>query len=806
MTGSHLQPVPSGDAPIQPYTEPAPQMGWEEGGVEPPNKGAQQLQRYVTAVWRFKWLILVMGILGGVGGTFATRLIDPEYEVQSVVLLSRDERGAQRTSPADGLQQNALLDLIVAYQVVDPVVTRLSLFIDREPQDSSLFRDFAIRGDGIVPGTYTLRIDGEQFELVKDGAQVVERGAIGGAVGSVLGFAWTPAASQLRGRKTVEFTVRTPREASKELISKLRVPPLRQGSNILTLRLTGTDAKRTEATLNAWTESFVAVATGFKKYGVTQRAAILEGQLEYARVQLNDAERALEGFKVSTAMLPSESRIASVAGQELTANPVYASFFNQQITAEQLRRDREWIDRALTAGPDGGVSAEALLSIPSVNTAEAAVQLRANLTEALSLEGEIRKLELTYTDEAPQLRRPKSELARLRGEVIPAAARALRTELAQRGSDVDTQLEAQRRDLQGIPSRTIELARREREVAVADLQYRSLLVQAQEAKLAEVTTPTDISVLDPAVAPLNPTKKTGPVIIVGATAAAIGLALLIAILLDMLDKRFRYPQQATDELGLFILGVIPAINRKRRQRTEEAAQMVEAFRTVRMNMRYAVDPSRPFAVTISSPGPNDGKSLVSSNLALSFADGGSRVVLVDGDIRRGTLNDTFKTDAKPGLIDYLDGTALLPEVLRSTHHPNLTLIPCGKRQRRGPELLTGPRLTQLVSQLKRDYDVVIIDSPPLGAGSDAYALGIAAENIVIVMRVGLTDRKMAAAKLRTLDTLPVRLLGGVLNGIEMTGQYQYYSYYLDYEARDEDQVKSLPTRPAKGAVVRAAGD
>lgn len=274
----------------------------------------------------------------------------------------------------------------------------------------------------------------------------------------------------------------------------------------------------------------------------------------------------------------------------------------------------------------------------------------------------------------------------------------------------------------------------------------------------------------------------------------------------MLDKRFRYPQQATDELGLFILGVIPEISRKRRRSTEEASQMVEAFRSIRMNMRYAVDPSRPFAVTISSPGPNDGKSLVSSNLALSFADGGSRVILVDGDIRRGELQETFKTTGKPGLVDYLDGTALLPEVLRSTTHPNLTLMPCGKRQRRAPELLTGARLTQLVSQLQREYDVVIIDSPPLGAGSDAYTLGIAAGNMVIVLRAGLTDRKMAAAKLSTVDTLPIRVLGSVLNGIKMSGVYQYYSYYLDYDAKDEDQVKALPARSPRGDVVKAAGD
>ncbi len=781
-------------------------MGWDEGGVEPPNKGAQQLQRFASAIWRFKWLVLLLVVLGAVGGSFATRFITPEYEVESVVLLAADDRNTPG-APQDGFGQGGLLDLLVAYRVLDPVVTQLALFVEpRNVADSLIFRSFGSSGN-LVPGNYSLRITGSEYQLLLNDVQVVDRGTLGGRIGVTAGFDWRPSATDFAGRSNVEFTVRTPRETSRELVKRLKTPALRQGSNILTMRLTGPDPKRTEATLNAWTENFVAVASEFSKFGVSQRAIVLDGQLEYARQQLSDAERALEGFKISIATLPSESRIPSLAGQELTTNPVYASFFTQQVNAEQLRRDGEYITRALTAASDGGVSIEALLSIPSVTSAEAATKLRSDLDEALKLEAEIRKLELTYTDEDPILRRPKSELARLRTNVIPGAARALLAQLEQRGSDLQGQLAAQRRDLQDIPSRTIELARLEREMEVAALRYTSLLMQAQEARVTEVTTTSNISVLDSAVAPLKPNKNTGPVVIAGAIAAALALGIALAILLDLLDKRFRYPQQATDELGLFILGVIPIINRKLRQRTEEASQMVEAFRTVRMNMRYAVDPSRPFAVTISSPGPNDGKSLVSSNLALSFADCGSRVVLIDGDIRRGSLEETFKVSSKPGLVEYLDGAALLPEVMRATHHPNLTLIPCGKRRRRAPELLTGPRLTQLVAQLQREYDVVIIDSPPLGAGSDAYALGIASANMVIVLRAGLTDRKMAAAKLRTLDTLPIRLLGGVLNGIQMTGQYQYYSYYLEYEARDEDQqVKALPTKPSKGVVVRATGD
>ncbi len=805
MTGTHLQQVPDNGPPLQPYSEPGAAAGWDEGGVEAPNKGALQLQRYAAAIWRFKWLVLLLVLAGGAGGTVATRFVKPEYSVQAVLVLSRDQRASD--GAIDGFQQAGLLDLLVSYPVVDPVVTQLNLHLmPAVAADSALLRSFT-SGLDVLAGDYSLRITGTNFELVRNATQIVQRGTIGEPIGAAARFTWTPSAELLQGKRNVDFTITTPREVSLDLIKRLNVPRLRAGSNLLRISLTGTEAKTTERTLNMWTENFLAVATQYKRANATQRAMILDGQLGYAREQLAAAEAALGNFKIRTAEMPSESRMPQIAGPEVTSNPVFSNYFNQKIQAEQLRRDREWIERALTAESDGGVRAEALLSIPSVNSSPAATKLRADLAEAMSMESELRKLRLNITEENPQYQRPFQQLQRLRTVVIPAAARAFLAQLDQQAVDLEGNLSESQRDLRNIPSRTIELMQLEREVAVADAQYRSMLIQAQDAKLAEATTPQDLRVLSPAVEPLRPTNKTGPILIIGAIGAALSLGIALAILLDMLDKRFRYPQQATDELGLFILGVIPELSRKRRRSVEDAAQMVEAFRTVRMNMRYAVDPSRPFAVTISSPGPNDGKSLIASNLALSFADGGSRVILVDGDVRRGALEETFKVSNKPGLVDYLDGAALLPEVMRDTHHPNLTLIPCGKRQRRAPELLTGPRLTQLVELLKRDYDVVIVDSPPLGAGSDAYALGIASGNMVIVLRAGLSDRKMAAAKLRTLETLPVRILGGVLNSIKMTGQYQYYSYYLDYAAKDEDQVKSLPLAPpARAAVVKAAGD
>ncbi|MEO7362400.1 MAG: hypothetical protein ABI120_18860, partial [Gemmatimonadaceae bacterium] len=117
--------------------------------------------------------------------------------------------------------------------------------------------------------------------------------------------------------------------------------------------------------------------------------------------------------------------------------------------------------------------------------------------------------------------------------------------------------------------------------------------------------------------------------------------------------------------------------------------------------------------------------------------------------------------------------------------------------RRAPELLATPKLPQLIAQLSREYDVIVVDSPPLGAGFDAFALATATTNMAVVLRAGVTDRKLAKAKLATVEQLPIRVIGTVLNSIKLAGAYQYYSYYQDYAAQDEEPV-SAPRISARG--------
>jgi polysaccharide biosynthesis transport protein len=802
MSGQQIQPVAARERALDDYQDGAPPADWGGGQEAAPEPKGPSLARYLGAVSRFKWLILLFGTLGGVGGYTATKYIEPEYEVKATILLEQgtgtNQDGGSSRGPIQAeelLKASGWQDLLRSFAIADPVVNDLALFVKPDRvADSTLFRSFRVAPNqqGLKPGTYVLTVTGATYSLALKPGLEVEKGAVGDSIGRAVGFRWQPAARTLAGRKDIEFDVQTPREASIALIKKLRLS-LQDGSSFLFLNLTGENAQLTAATLNAWVEQFVVVATALKKKNITSVAAILEGQRQYAAENLSSAENALESFRVRTVTEPNERQSIS-PGIELTNSPVFENYFRDQILADSYTRDRQALEGILAkARQSGGViTREAVLSIPSVNTDPAAENLRRVLADFADRELALRKLRESYTDELPRVQNEISALASLRSS-IPSVLEAYLTQLKLREQTLTATIDQSSKDLRKIPTRTIEEQRLKRQVEVSEEMYKNLNLKAAEAKLAEAATIPDVSVLDPAVAPLKPTRNTAPVIILGAIGAALALGIVLAILLDQVDKRFRYPEQATDDLGLFILGVVPVIDTKgKRKSADEASQVVEAFRTIRMNVRYAADPARPLAITITSPGPNDGKSLISSNLALSFAESGARTLLIDADIRRGELAKTFGTQSRPGLVEYLDGTALIAEVLHpATAHPNLTLMPGGARRKRAPELLATTRLQQLINQMSAEYDVVIVDSPPLGAGFDAYALATATGNLALVLRAGITDRKMAAAKMATVDTLPVRVMGAVLNGIKLTGVYEYYSYYQEYAAHDEEPVARI---------------
>ncbi len=767
---------------------PAEVRGGLAGGES--GDGGLNLFRVLQALKRFKWLILGATVLGIGGGVLATRYIAPAYTVRARIWIETPT-GQGDGGPIQGdrlLRSRAWVALLQTYVVLDPVVRERKLYLRgaRGP-DSTLFRGFDL-DDRFLPGEYELTVDdaGRGYSLKHRRQMMTETGAIGDSVGRKLGFRWVPRPARSAYGRTIRFAVVTPREASEQLLS--RISPNLQEETFLNLSLTDTDGEEAAATLNALIKRFVDEAAKQKREQLTLRAAVLDSQVIEQAERLRAAEEHLEGFRVGTATLPREDQPQVAAGLSFTTGSVYSNYYQMRTLRDDLRRDRSNLQELLPRVRNSEVAVDAFHTIPSVQRAP---DLGKVLSELSTVEGELRLRLQRYTDQEKGVQDLKARISQLREQTIPAYALALIRQLGEQDEDLSTRIASAEREMRQIPTRVQTEARLLREADQAEALFRSLSMSRQEARLAEASAIPDVRIIDDAVAPSEPSSTSSVTLILFGLAGGLGLGVGLAMLLDRLDRRVRYPEQVSQGLGLAILGTIPQI-RHHGASPEEAAQVIEAFRSVRLNLMHSVADGAGIALAISSPSPGDGKSLVSSNLALSFAEAGFRTVLVDGDIRRGDLHRTFNVERRPGLLDHLAGEADPTSILRPTSHPNLMVVPCGTRRRQGPELLGSARMQDLMNVLRGRFEVIVIDTPPLGAGIDPFVLATASGHLALVLRAGETDRQLAEAKLQVLDRLPIRLLGAILNDVRVgEGAYKYYAYSYGYLAGDEDSA-ALP--------------
>lgn len=769
------------------------------GGDQSHADPLKALGRIVASLRRFRLLILTLALVGLGGGILATRFIEPVYEVQASVWIENAPGRNQGPGPIQGaelLTARAWMELLRQYTVLDPVVRERRLYLPAATgKDSSVFQGFDLVEEGFFAGKYELKVgdDGRSLELFYTQRGLMQVGQAGDSLGRDLGLLWVPRPGPEYAGKTIAFEVLTPREASRSLSS--RVSTTLREDRFLVMQFADANPDHAAATLNALVARFVDEAGKQKKQRLTLFKDELTNQVEQARLRMQAAESALENFKVNTVTMPRED-IPVAPGLQMTSSTVYGSYFQQRQTLETLRRDRQSMEDVLTR-VDSGAAVDAFYTIPSVKNAP---ELQGVLSELTRLESQLRDSLSRYTEEYRGVRQVRDRIAHVRTVTIPLYARALIGQMKIQEQELERLIASQGAEMRSIPTRVSTENQLTRERVQAEQMFTQLDNALLQARLAEASAIPEVTALDPAIAPTRPSKNTAPTLIFFGLVVGLGLGVGIALLADRLDPRFRYPEQVSRGLGLPILGTIPEIRRAKglRSTTEEAAQVIEAFRSVRLNLAHSFESQGPIILTISSPSPGDGKSLISSNLALSFAEAGYRTVLVDGDTRRGELHRTFGAERRPGLVDCVLGHAELSGILRPTTHPNLMLIPCGTRRSQSPELLGSARMQELVAKLKGAYDVILMDSPPLGAGIDPFVLATACGSLVLVLRAGETDRQLAEAKLQVLDRLPVRLLGAILNDVRVgQGAYKYDSYSYGYLA--EDEAQQLPANSTAGA-------
>jgi succinoglycan biosynthesis transport protein ExoP len=734
--------------------------------------------RIRTAIVRRRWLILASTAVALAIGFGLTRIIKPQYVVQSMIWIDQDGRrggGAIPGAPNQSFDASAWADLVRSAQVLDTVVGRFGLNVgfDRSA-DTAAVRAFAL-APAFTPGEYEVKVSNDSWTLMTGGQQVAT-GARSDSIAPNLGFRWVLPLWTSNG--DIRFSVVTPREAARQLGEALDVKIGPEG-NFLRLTLSGENSKRTAAVLNAVGERYVAVAADLRRQKVTEVSTVLGAKTAEAAGALRAAENAFEAHRVRSITLPSDAGSSPTSRGAETASPS-AAFFAAQNEREDVSASRSALDRVAKAGTDAN-----LARLDGLPVVERNPELSEALKELATKRAELRTLAYHYSDAYPPVVRLQEEIDVLRRTTIPALAARAAAALGERQGELEGGIRKQEATLREMPRRAVEESRLRRNVEIAQDQYTDLQSRYSAARLADESTVNPVRILDQAVAPELPDKNVSTRIILIALFAGLSLSVAGAVGLDRVDPRVRYPTQVANEMGLTVLGALPHLN-SGKSSAELDAPMVEALRGVRLNLAYALGTGGAVSLTISSPGISDGKSFLSANLARTFAESGQRTILIDGDLRRGALHQRFGAQRRPGLTDYLNGREDLKRIVHHTKFPGLDLIPGGTRTGDAPELLGRVATAQLLAVLRTQYDVIIVDSPPLTAGIDAFVLGAATGNLLMVLRAGQSSRGVTESKLEVLDRMPIRLLGAVLNDVRDRSVYDNYSYYTaGYEAADE---------------------
>jgi len=274
-------------------------------------------------------------------------------------------------------------------------------------------------------------------------------------------------------------------------------------------------------------------------------------------------------------------------------------------------------------------------------------------------------------------------------------------------------------------------------------------------------------------------------------AAAIGFVLSVgaAFLLEYLDDSIKTSDEIQSTLKVSTLGSITRINARESEdvlvaATQPRSPEAEAFRILRTNLQFkAVDKSLK-TIMITSPAPEEGKSITASNLAVVFAQSSVRVILVDADLRRPTQHKIFDLPNDRGLTTaLLDPAGDMAEFLQPSGVENLKVLTAGPEPPNPSEMLGSKRMEEILSSLLDEADIVVFDSPPLLVASDASVLSTRVDGTLLVIDAGQTRRAQAARAVQVLSSVGTVLLGAVLNRVDARANGYSYSYYYS----DSDQ-------------------
>jgi polysaccharide biosynthesis transport protein len=612
------------------------------------------------------------------------------------------------------------------------------------------------------------------------------RGAIAGTIGLVKSLTGAAAGEAPAATARAEQDPDPYASYTGVVLGALSVAPVRN-SRLVDITMTSTDPRLATDLANGHARTYIEQNLEYRFSASKEATEWLEAQLAEQRKKVEESEAELQRYKEQHDAVAVEDRQNIVVQRLSDLNGAATRAKTSRIEKEALYNQLRSIQNS-----------NAIDAFPAVLGNEYIQKLKSELGDMQRQQAELSE---KYGDRHPEMVKVRSSIqsaeAKLQIEidkVVQSVKSEYETAAAQERTLVGA-LEGGKAEALSLNRKGIEFSVLQRDAESNRQVYEALLQRTKETGISGERKASNIRVVDPAEVPVAPFLPRRQQDLTTAAFSGMVLAIGLVFLFEYLDNRIKSPQELRAQLNVPFLGMVPSIDATGGALLQDGVppNFAEAIRGVRTNVLFSSAEEGVRLIVVTSAGPGEGKSMFSSNLAVSLAQAGQRVLHVDADMRRPRVHAIFDVAQEPGLSNLLVGDCKPSEAIRKTPVQHLCVLPAGMIPPNPAELLGSKRCEEFFATLGQNFDWVILDSPPVLAVADASILANTATGVVFVVGADQTSRQAARAALDQLAAVQAHVIGAVLNRVDLEKNPYYYSaYYRKEYARYYAQASHPP--------------
>lgn len=512
------------------------------------------------------------------------------------------------------------------------------------------------------------------------------------------------------------------------------------------------------------------------KYEATRLATTwLNERVAELRERVVESEQAVEAFRQQAGLIEGKGvTVASQQVSELNTQLILAR--GERAEAEARLRQVQ----SLVNNRGGTESAAEVLRSPLIQ------RLKEQEAEVLRRAADLSQ---QYGAKHPRMIGIRAELDDIKtkiGSEVRQIVQGLRNEAevarAREGTLVSG-LDSLKQNMGRANSSEVRLRALEREATANRSLFENFLARLKETTAQENLQQPDARIISRADIPEHPSFPRKKLMLAGAGLAALAFSIAIAFLLERLDPGFRSNDQIEAALGVPGLGLVPLLtgwrsvgrNPESYVVNRPASAFAESLRTLHTSLLLSNVDQPPRTVLVTSSVPREGKSTVAISMARLMARSGRKVLLVDGDLRRPRVDSALGVGGSPGLVEVLSRSATFDEAVKHDEETGLDVLPAGERPTSPPDLFASAQMRSLLAELRERYDLIVIDSPPVLAVSEARILSRLTDTTVFVIRWASTPREVAAMGVKQIRETGAHVAGAVLSQVNVK-KHARYSY------------------------------